>query len=110
MEVAPLVTYMTPSADVFAKTPAAAGRNIFYDVDGNVTAEKNSSTWPVKYVYLGGQLIALNRDSTTYSISCDHTGSTRVITKLDKGDWSAIMNRRCPWIVCSQPWLLCTQK
>jgi RHS repeat-associated protein len=38
----------------------------------------------VGYAYLGGQLLAQYRDSTTYFVHHDHLGSTRLLTKVDQ--------------------------
>lgn len=66
------------------KTVGSTTTDYFYDLDGNVVAEKQSTTWVRGYVYFGGQPLAQYSDSTTYLFHQDHLGSTRVLTLVDK--------------------------
>jgi RHS repeat-associated protein len=66
------------------KASGASWTEYFYDPSGNVTAEKNASSWPTQYVYAGTKLLALYQNSTTYFVHSDHLGSTRLLTKVDK--------------------------
>jgi RHS repeat-associated protein len=79
-----------PNGTRVRKNSGGSWTEYFYDMSGNVTAERNPAGWPVEYVYVGGQLIAQYRDSTTYSIFKDHLGSTRLITKLDKSVYDSL--------------------
>jgi RHS repeat-associated protein len=55
-----------------------------YDLNGNVVAEMQGTTWTKGYVYLCGQLVAQYADSTTHFVHKDHLGSTRLLTKVDQ--------------------------
>src|SRR5262249_17072719 len=62
------------------KTTGGSWRNYLYDMGDRAVAETTASGWQVGYAYLGGQLLAQYRDSTTYFVHHDHLGSTRLLT------------------------------
>jgi len=59
-----------------------------YGHDGNVVTEYNNTCaaicWSVGYLYLHDKLIGEYKDGTTYFITKDHLGSSRLLTKPDK--------------------------
>lgn len=68
--------------------------NSVYDLAGNVLfdaqGEAQGSNWVTAYIYFGGLLRALYKNSTTYFVHADHLGSTRLITDLNPTSSSPI--------------------
>jgi RHS repeat-associated protein len=61
------------------------GSEWIHDLEGHVVGQKIISLgWGRGYVYLGSQQIAEYGDGTTYFISPDHLGSTRLMTQLSQ--------------------------
>src|SRR6266568_1364805 len=65
--VGPIIT-----AYVFSPTS-----HVIHETDPNLT-------FNVHYIYLGSQLLAEMRNSTTYFVHADHLGSTRMLTAMDQ--------------------------
>ena len=66
------------------KTVASGVTDYFYDLSGNVVAERQAGVWTKAYVYAEGQLVAQYSDSTTYFVHKDHLGSTRMLTTVSQ--------------------------
>jgi RHS repeat-associated protein len=66
------------------KISGGSTHDYVYDLSNNVIAEMTSSGWQVGNVYLGGQMIAEYKNSTTYFVHQDHLGSTRLVTGLNQ--------------------------
>jgi RHS repeat-associated protein len=62
------------------KISGGSTRDYVYDLSNRVIAEMTSSGWQVGNVYLGGQMIAEYKNSTTYFVHQDHLGSTRLVS------------------------------
>ena len=67
------------------KTLSGAYRNYLYDTQGNVVSEVTSAGWAVGNVYLNGRMTAEYANGTTYFLTGDHLGSSRLLTTLAKG-------------------------
>ena len=67
------------------KTVSGAYRNYLYDLNRNVISEATSAGWATGYVYLNGRPIAEYANATTYFITGDQLGSSRLLTNLSKG-------------------------
>ena len=68
------------------KTVSGAFRDYIYDMQGDVVSELTSvNGWATGYVYLNGRRIAEYANATTYFITGDHLGSSRLLTNLSKG-------------------------
>jgi RHS repeat-associated protein len=67
------------------KTVSGAYRNYLYDLNRNVISEATSAGWATGYVYLNGRPIAEYANATTYFLTGDHLGSSRLLTSLSKG-------------------------
>jgi len=64
-------------------TPAGATEYL-YDQSGDVVTEIGHANTPtVYYIYLAGALVAEYENNTTYFISKDHLGSSRIVTAMD---------------------------
>jgi len=73
------------------KSASSSVSGFLYDVGGNVLADfSGTGAWNTGYVYFGGSLIAEYANNTTYSISKDHLGSTRLMTRLDKSVYDSL--------------------
>jgi RHS repeat-associated protein len=72
------------------KTIGGAPRDYVYDTAGNVLAEMTSAGWQVGHVYLGGELIAEYNNGTTYFVTKDHLGSTRLVTALNQSVYDSL--------------------
>ena len=72
------------------KTIGSAPRDYVYDTAGNVLAEMTSAGWQVGHVYLGGDLIAEYNNGTTYFVTKDHLGSTRLVTALNQSVYDSL--------------------
>jgi RHS repeat-associated protein len=64
---------------------SGAFRDYVYDAEGNVVAEDISAGWQTGYVYLNGRMIAEYEYSTTYFVTGDQLGSSRLLTTLTGG-------------------------
>ena len=67
------------------KTVSGAYRNYLYDLQRNVISEATSAGWATGYVYLNGRPIAEYANATTYFVTGDNLGSSRLLTNLSKG-------------------------
>jgi len=66
------------------KISGGSTRDYVYDLSDSVIAEMTSSGWQVGNVYLGGQMIAEYKNSTTYFAYQDDLGSARLVTGLNQ--------------------------
>jgi RHS repeat-associated protein len=67
------------------KTVSGTWRDYVYDAQGNVVAEDISAGWQAGYVYLNGRMIVEYEYSTTYFVTGDQLGSSRLLTTLTGG-------------------------
>jgi RHS repeat-associated protein len=74
----------SPEGRRVTKISGGSTRDYVYDLSSSVIAEMTSSGWQVGNVYLGGQMIAEYKNSTTYFVHQDHLGSTRLVTGLNQ--------------------------
>jgi RHS repeat-associated protein len=75
------------------KTVAGVITQYVYDPSGQVIHETDGNgngAITTQYIYLGGQLLAEYKDSTTYFVEHDHLGSTRLLTRVDRSVYDSI--------------------
>jgi RHS repeat-associated protein len=77
------------------KTTPALGaidyvRNFSGDVLGEFQVSSGYTGWNRYYLYMGGKLVAEDRDATTYFRHEDHLGSASVLTTMSQGIHDAI--------------------
>ena len=59
--------------------------NYLFDLSGHVVAEDNGTSWGPGYVYVGGQLIAEYKNSTTFFVHDNNIGTSTILSNLAGG-------------------------
>jgi RHS repeat-associated protein len=77
-------TYLYNAEGRRVEKVSGAWSDFIHDLSGNIVAEVDANGWATGYVYLGESLLAEYRDSTTYFVSQDHLGSTRLMTGVNQ--------------------------